>query len=432
MPPLSFGRKLLPILLAPLLGCAPKLMPPPNLYSSGATPLFGELAPAFETSIIDVFYVTDRSPSDDGAGGVEYGHERSPSVGYGSVEVEIGKELSWDDVVRHSLEDSPALRRPRLHVESIKERGRFPETPYQFRLTGPGEVAISPEVISERDATLADVQRELRSRLSRTSRKEVFMFIHGVYTSFETAAMQTAEGWHYLGREGVPIVYTWPAKSTSPLGYAYDRESGEFTNFHLKQTLRAIAATPEVEKIHLVAHSRGTDIVSTALRELVIEARAAGDDPRKRLKIDNLVLIAADLDFGVVMQRLVAEAIGSAVGRISVYGYSRDDAMFAANLLTSSQLRVGEIHSDDLSDKQRELLQEITNLDIVSYDGRAGGQFDHFYFLESLAVSSDILALLRFGLPPGKGLRQGLKRSGPRSNFWSIDDDYLRNDAGAN
>lgn len=427
--PIELARTSLLIWMATLLGCAPKLMPTPNLYGSGAAPLFTELAPEFETPTVDVLYVTDRTPSNDGVSGVRYGHDRSPSVAYGSVEVEIGEGLDWDEVVRHSVEGSPPLRRPRLRVTSIDERGRFPETPYQFRIVGPGEVGLSPAVVSERKVTLANAQAELRSRLAHTTRKEVFVFIHGVYTSFETAAIQTAQGWHFLGREGIPMVYTWPAKSRSPLGYTYDRESGEFTNFHLKETLRVLASTPEVERIHLVAHSRGTDVVTTALRELVIEARAAGENPRARLKVDNLVLIAADLDFGVVMQRLVAEDLGPAVGRVSVYGYTGDRAMLAANLLLRSQLRVGEIESQDLSDQQREMLQQITNLDIISYDGRRGGKFGHFYFLENPAVSSDILALLRYGLPPGEGIRKGLKRTESRSNFWSIDDEYLRRDA---
>jgi esterase/lipase superfamily enzyme len=422
--PLVWSFVLIP--LAATLGCAPALMPTPNLYASGAESLFGELTPALKTSTIDVLYATDRAPSHDGAGGVRYGHERSTSVGYGSVKVEIGEGLSWDEVVRHSVEGSPPLRRPRLRVTSIQERGRFPKTPYQFRIVAPGEVGLAPSAVAERDASLAAVREELASRLARTARNEVFLFIHGVNTSFETAAIQTAEGWHFLGREGVPLLYSWPARSSSPLSYAYDRESGEFTIFHLKQTLRALAAIPEVEKIHVIAHSRGADVATTALRELALAARAAGVNPRAQLKVDNLVLIAADLDFGVVMQRLVAETLGSAVGRVTVYGYSSDNAMRAANALLRSQLRVGQIQSQELSDEQREMLQQVTNLDIVSYDGRVGGQFGHFYFLQNPAVSSDILALVRFGLPPGAGVRQGLKRVEPRSNFWTIDDDYLR------
>lgn len=64
---------------------------------------------------------------------------------------------------------------------------------------------------------------------------------------------------------------------------------------------------PEVGSIHILAHSRGTDITTTALRELVIEARAAGKNPVTFLKVKNIILAAPDLDYGVVTQRLIAE-----------------------------------------------------------------------------------------------------------------------------
>jgi esterase/lipase superfamily enzyme len=70
-------------------------------------------------------------------------------------------------------------------------------------------------------------------------------------------------------------VYSWPAGQAGLLrGYSGDRESGEFTVFHLKEFIRTIAAIDEVEKINFSAHSRGTDVILTALRELIIEARA--------------------------------------------------------------------------------------------------------------------------------------------------------------
>ena len=79
-----------------------------------------------------------------------------------------------------------------------------------------------------------------------------------------------AELWHFLGREGLPIIYTWPAGYPGIFGYTYDRESSEFTVFHLKQAIRWLAKLPEVENIHLLAHSRGTDVTVSAVRELVI------------------------------------------------------------------------------------------------------------------------------------------------------------------
>lgn len=96
-------RSLLLMPVVALLGCAPALMPTPNLYRAGGEPLFRELAPVLETSSLGVLYVTDRAPEAAGEAGVRYGHERSASLAWGSVRVEIGDGLSWDEVVRHSV-----------------------------------------------------------------------------------------------------------------------------------------------------------------------------------------------------------------------------------------------------------------------------------------------------------------------------------------
>ena len=50
--------------------------------------------------------------------------------------------------------------------------------------------------------------------------------------------------------------------------------------FHLRRSLRFLAGCEDVEKIHLIAHSRGADATMSALRELHLEYRAAGQDMR--------------------------------------------------------------------------------------------------------------------------------------------------------
>lgn len=374
---------------------------------------------------MDVLYVTDRAPEDDESGSRRYGHERSASVGYGSAILEIGRDMSWDELVDYSTTRSPRVGRPDLRIDSVTELGRLPATPYRFRIQARGLVELAPEAVAEWDEALAKARRTLVERLALTRRKEVFVFVHGVGNTFEDHVRTVGEAWHFLGREGVPIAYTWPSGRGGLLFYAYDRESGEFTVFHLKQLFELLASVPEVEAVHVLSHSRGTDVVMTALRELVIETRAAGHDPRDRFKIDNVMLLAPDLDFGVVMQRLVAEALGPAFGRITVYANADDDAIAAAHKLFSSALRVGELEHSELTDEQRDTLQEIANLDIVSYRGDIGGSFGHGYFRANPAVSSDVLARLRYGSLPGEGMRGGLKRAEEGSNFWVIDDSNL-------
>ncbi|MFW2367836.1 MAG: alpha/beta hydrolase [Desulforhopalus sp.] len=400
-------------------------MPTPNLYSNGDNLLFEELVPELKTSQIDLMYFTDRKVEPNNSRGFNYGYGRSPELAFGSAFVDFGEGLAWDDLVTISTEKTPASTRPSVDIVSVQESGRFPATPYSYRVVGRHDsYELDPDVVAERQHATDTARETLARRLAQTTRKEIFVFIHGINYTFDEALEVVAEGFHFLGREGVAIAYTWPAGSKGIFNYAYDRESGEFTVFHLKNFIKLLGSVPEVEKIHFIAHSRGTDVLMTALRELWIEVRSTDIDPRLQYKVGNVILIAPDLDFEVTMQRLVADAVGSFFERITIYTNSNDDAIGAAKILFSSFLRLGAVEQDTLTDRQRKTIQQITNLDIVSYKGHSGGSFGHSYFLSNPAVSSDILALLRYGLAPGKANGRPLQHLGG-GNFWRIDDSYL-------
>jgi len=77
--------------------------------------------------------------------------------------------------------------------------------------------------------------------------------------------------------------------------YEYTLASTEFTINHLKHALRLLASCPDLEKVHIIAHSRGTQVVTDASRELHLEIRGTADTA-KTLKIGTVVLCAADMD----------------------------------------------------------------------------------------------------------------------------------------
>jgi esterase/lipase superfamily enzyme len=230
-----------------------------------------------------------------------------------------------------------------------------------------------------------------------------------------------AELWHFLGRQGVPILYTWPAGSGSGLrGYTHDRESGEFTIFHLKQFLRLLAAMPELEELNLIAHSRGTEVLTSALRELYIETRAAGHDFRTVYRIKNVVLAAADLDLEVVTQRVAAEYVGLGTERTTLYVSPVDKALFFSDLLFMGLRRIGQVRPEDLTDAERQHLERVARTQII--DARVPtGFIGHAYFYRHPAVSSDLVLLLRYQLEPGSPGRPLHKRG---ENFWQITPDY--------
>lgn len=109
-----------------------------------------------------------------------------------------------------------------------------------------------------------------------------------------------------------------------------------------------MSANEAVEKIKILAHSRGTDITVTALRELFIEARAVGANPLERYRIESLVLAAPDLDFSVVQQRVMTEPIGPGVGQLTIYVSQGDRAIGLAEWLFGGLTRLGRLQFMDM------------------------------------------------------------------------------------
>ena len=410
------------ICLLVLAGCSTTraLMPTPTLYSSGETALFDELPDELQGNQVDLLYVTDRMAYKDQQGKLMYDARRSTSLAFGSATLSLGEEPDRQGQMRdsHQFERSNDAS---VKLESLTETARFPATPYPFTFND-GRYELNQNMLAHAGKVDEQLQAEINRRLRLTPRKDLFLFIHGVDNSLEFALETWAGMWHFLGREGVPVVYSWPAGfGGAPLtAYNYDRESGEFTIFHLKQFLKSISANEQVERIHIIAHSRGTEVITSAIRELFIEARAANVDMLERYKIANLLLIAPDLDMDVVGQRLAAERLAQGIQQITIYVSPEDKALGLSSILFRSLLRFGQIKSDDIS-LQVKIGDQIKNIAFIDAGETEG--LGHGYFYNNPAVSSDILLLLRYSLSAGS---EGRPLKAVKKHFWRIPVDYLK------
>ncbi len=417
-----------PILVCVLLisGCVEsrQLMPTPNLYTDEKATLFEALPQEYASTLVELIYVTDRAPETDEAGNLRYGYGRSNSLAVGTTVVDLGQNATWEELVEASRTHT-RFGDFELRLVSIDEFGRLPPTPMPYEVID-GEVVEDPEAIAALDTIVARLHAEIKRRLALTPRKDVFLYVHGYHNTFEDATFALAELWHFLGREGLPIVYTWPAGHPGIFGYTYDRESSEFTVFHLKQVIKWLSEQPEIENIHLIAHSRGTDVAVSAFRELVIWARGAGLNPRERFKIKNFVMAAADLDMQVVSQRISAERLGLEVDQVTVYTSPDDQAIGIAELFFASPRgRVGTLEISELNEQEIKTMKaNAARVTIVNFDGGRSTGYGHDYFRTNAAVSSDLVLKLRYGFKPGEAGRP-LEHIG--LNFWRIPEGYPAN-----
>ncbi len=407
-------------------GCAgPRLMmPTPNLYLDENHDRYGDLPPRLRSTEVQLFYITDRVPEDAEEGNLRYGYGRSPSLAFGTAVVDLGVGITWEELLEASRTQTRS-KKVVLKLGVIKEIFRTPDLPLPYKEVD-GRIIVQPDLLVE-DKTAREVFRHtLTEQLALTPRKEVFIYVHGYNNSFKDAALVSAELWHFLGRIGVPMIYTWPAGYPGLFGYTYDRESSEFTIYHLRETLSLLASFPEIEKIHLIAHSRGTDVATAAVRELTISARATGIDPKAKFKIHNLVLIAPDLDVQVAVQRIAGDKLDYSVNRFTIYTSSADEAIGAAEWLFSSPRgRVGTIRMEKTSEVLKAALEfspkSVKHINYSPTPNSPTGSYGHSYFRTAPTVSSDLVLMLRDDLDAGTPGRP-LKPMG--LGFWRIPPGY--------
>jgi esterase/lipase superfamily enzyme len=240
---------------------------------------------------------------------------------------------------------------------------------------------------------------------------------------------------HFLGRDFVCGIFSWPAGSQRGvlLGYGVDRESAEYAVEDLLKTIRIVGRTPGVERVHLIAHSRGTDTVATALAQLSAEAYMLRSSPDREFRIGNVVLVAPDLAGDVAISKIFkvfsdpdlpfgerADA-GALLPpapalRVTVYVSPDDRAIATADWLFGNIARLGRLDAAMLTSEQITAIEKLHAVDIVQVRGTTD-VFGHSYFVSNPEVSADIIAMLRYDLRPNDS---GRPRQQIEGSFWRV------------
>ena len=259
--------------------------------------------------------------------------------------------------------------------------------------------------------------------------------MHGYHTSFESAALTMGELCHFLGREFVCGIFTWPAGGRRGIlfGYDVDRESAEYAVGDLVKVIRIVGRTPGVERLHLIAHSRGTDTLASALAELSVEAYTLQSSPDREFHIGNVVLVAPDLDGDVALNKIFkvfsdpelpfggkadpGAVIPPSPGlRVTLYVSPHDKALAMSSWLFGSIARLGRIDATMFNADQIAAIASLRAVDIIEVPWKTDF-FGHSYYISNPRVSADIIALLRYGLRPNEPGRPLEHIAG---SFWRV------------
>ena len=325
-----------------------------------------------EPTIVRVFYATDRERTGSTDPDDFYSGDFA-SIEYGRVEVSIppGHEVG-------ELESPRMLR-------------------FEFRADPEKHVVLSSVEPFSKD----DFFSAVRDSVGVARSREALVFIHGYNVSFHRAARRTAQLAHDLDFQGVPLFYSWPSDGAF-LRYTADEQDVRLTVPNLTSFLTDVARSTDAERVHIVAHSMGSRALAAALIEI-------GRNISEPL-FGEVIFAAPDID-AREFRSIVAPAIVGTAERFTLYASSRDRALRVSKVLHDYP-RAGD------SGEELTIVDGIETIDASVIDTSLLG---HSYFADAIQLVSDLLSVIREGLPPSDRSLEPRARGGV--TYWRFGGD---------
>ena len=394
---------LLLVLALPLIfnlaACAKKplnqifLMPAPDIYDTGGINPFADYDPIEAIPYEGILYATDRKPSNGEGKEAYYLNERGFVLRLGVANIEVGDtNITWEEAREISLLKNRPSNFP-LKVNAIEEFGILADSYSIF--TRP--TTLGPEANEPAEIFAAKVN----SKLAISTRKDIYIYVHGYKVVFENPLLVATELWHFLGYDGVFIAYAWPSTPKN-LAYFSDLETASLSSFNLRIFLEYLVRETDAENIHIIGYSAGTRVVISGLGQLAMKYTGHKKEAfQESHRIGHVILTASDFD-RQLYGALVAAGILEVPKDTTIYLSELDSALSLSRWLFRRE-RLGQMwEKRELPEGVKELLWENDDLilvDVTDAEEAAAGN-GHAYFRKSPLVSSDILSTLMYDLKP--------------------------------
>jgi esterase/lipase superfamily enzyme len=196
-----------------------------------------------------------------------------------------------------------------------------------------------------------DFVAQVRAMVAESPHRGLLVLVHGFRTDFDFALRGTAFLANVLDINAPVMVFDWPGNQGSSLsGYRRAQQVATSSATELADTLRLIVREIRPERLWLVAHSMGAQVVVDAFSELYRDSDFGDAD----FEVDDVVLTAPDVDRARFREQFKTE-LKALARNTTVYVSSNDRALLASRLINRAQ-RLGE---SSLSKEEAELLDTV-------------------------------------------------------------------------
>jgi esterase/lipase superfamily enzyme len=169
------------------------------------------------------------------------------------------------------------------------------------------------------------VQR-LSADLALSHSRDLLVFVHGYNVSFEDAAVRAAQMAADLNFDGSVLLFSWPS-AASVTAYVRDQQSARNAGYQLLRVLENHAVAAQPDRIHLLGHSMGSEVIGKA-----ITLTSPGDSAPRLAQV---ILAAPDVDARVFRREILPRLIPHAQ-HLTLYASSDDDALRASRVVNGA------------------------------------------------------------------------------------------------
>jgi esterase/lipase superfamily enzyme len=386
-------------------------MPAPGIYSDGGFDPFVDKTPIESLPDFSLLYATLRRPAEGGDRERFYTNDRGKALRAGVARVEVGrKDFTWEEARRVSLAKNRPDRYP-LEVTEVRDLGIF-----ESSIFTPNSSLETEREVAERFANL------INERLAGSRKRDVYVYVHGYKVAFENPLLVASELWHFLGYDGVMIAFAWPS-TPSKWAYFADSETAVWSAQGFRRLLSFLAEKTEAERIHILGYSAGTRVVTIALNQIALmNHRQSREGILASHRLGDVALVGSDVD-RELMGLYVEDGLLNVQDRLTIYLSGTDKALGISRRVLGGQSRMGERWAGEISDPEKEFLENSEALSIVDVTDAEESDTGngHAYFRKSPWASSDVLMTLSTDLGPAE---RGLVKD-EDSFIWTFPPDYV-------